>query len=55
MKGKLVMEIFQQKTGLKVVGKEKNGGSRRRQMLSNGLGPWRSRFTYLPFEHAVFD
>ncbi len=31
---------------LKVVGNEKNGGSRRSQMLGNGLGPWRSRFIH---------
>ncbi len=31
---------------LKVVGNEKNGGSRRTQMLGNGIGPWRSRFIY---------
>ena len=31
---------------LKVVGNEIIGGSRRRQMLDNGLGPWRSRFLY---------
>jgi hypothetical protein len=31
---------------LKVGGNEKNGGSGRRQMLDNGLGPWRSRFIF---------
>ncbi len=31
---------------LKVVGNEKQWGSGRRQMLGNGLGPWRSRFIY---------
>jgi hypothetical protein len=32
---------------LKVGGNEKNGGSGRRQMLDNGLGPWRSRFIFI--------
>jgi hypothetical protein len=31
---------------LKVVGNEKQWGSRRSQMLGNGLGPWWSRFIY---------
>ncbi len=31
---------------LKVGGNEKQWGSRRSQMLGNGLGPWRSRFIY---------
>ncbi len=42
------------KSDLKVVENKKNGGSRRRRMLVNGLGPWRS-VGYLQFEHAVFD
>jgi hypothetical protein len=31
---------------LKVGGNEKNGGPGRRQMLGNGLGPWRSMLIY---------
>ncbi len=31
---------------LKVGGNEKNGGPGRRQMLGNGLEPWRSMFIY---------
>jgi hypothetical protein len=31
---------------LKVVGNEKQWGSGRRQIIGNGLGPWRSRFIY---------